>query len=51
MVVNYAVTMYSSVKLPDSPIQVAALIGIAAGTVLNFIVNQFLVFRRRMNHD
>ena len=43
MVVNYSVTMFSSLRLPDIPIQVAALIGIAAATILNYMVNQFMV--------
>ena len=49
MMVNYTVTMLLSVRIPELPIQVAALIGIAAGTLLNYSVNQFVIFNRRVS--
>ena len=49
--VNYAVTLGVSYRWPRLPIQVAAICGIASGMVLNYLANQFIVFRRRMGHD
>jgi dolichol-phosphate mannosyltransferase len=51
MVVNYSVTMSVAGQVPHVPLQLAALSGIAAGMVLNYVINQFLVFRRRMGHE
>lgn len=51
MVVNYSVTMSVAAQVPHAPLQLAALSGIAAGMVLNYVINQFLVFRRRMGHE
>lgn len=48
--VNYAVTILVSLRWPGLPIQAAALFGIGAGMVLNYLANQFLIFRRRMAH-
>jgi dolichol-phosphate mannosyltransferase len=49
--VNYATTLLVSWRWPELPIQLAALWGIGAGMVLNYLANQFIVFRRRMGHD
>jgi dolichol-phosphate mannosyltransferase len=49
--VNFGVTFLTSARWPSLPIQVAALCGIAAGMVLNYLANQFLNFRRRMYND
>lgn len=44
--VNYAVAAAAhTYLLPQGPIQVSALMGIAAGTLLNFVINRFVVFR------
>ncbi len=51
MVVNYVLTMVVASRAPALPLQVAALCGIAGGMTLNYAVNQFMVFRRRMGHD
>lgn len=48
--VNYAITMSMLYRRPDLPIQLAAICGIAGGMALNYLANQFLVFRRRMYH-
>jgi dolichol-phosphate mannosyltransferase len=49
--VNFVVTLLASTRWPGLPIQVAALCGIAAGMVLNYLANQFLIFRRKMYND
>ena len=51
MIVNYVTTLSFATKFGALPLQVAALCGISAGMVLNYTINQFLVFRRRMGHD
>jgi dolichol-phosphate mannosyltransferase len=44
-VLNYAVAVFSAAHvIRDGPIQVSALMGIAAGTGLNFIINRYWVF-------
>jgi dolichol-phosphate mannosyltransferase len=48
--VNYATTILAFRHWPGMPIQLASAIGIASGMVLNYLANQFLVFRRRMGH-
>ncbi len=49
--VNYGVTLGALYRWPAMPIQGAAVCGIAAGMVLNYLANQFIVFRRKMGHD
>lgn len=51
MLVNYTVTLYIASRVDSLPLQVAALSGIAAGMTLNYLFNQFLVFRHKMGHD
>lgn len=51
MAVNYAGTMYVAARFEGLPLQLAAICGIAAGMLLNYTVNQFFVFRRRMGHE
>ena len=46
--VNYAVTMLVLARNPGISIQFAAIAGIACGMILNYLANQFFVFRRRM---
>jgi dolichol-phosphate mannosyltransferase len=48
---NFVVTRLVSTRWPSLPIQGAALCGIAAGMVLNYLANQFLNFRRKMYHE
>lgn len=51
-VVNYVVaTAAHTHLLPDGPIQASAVIGIVAGTALNFVVNRYLVFKVRRGGD
>jgi len=50
MLVNYALALYLVEQvLPDTPsaVYVAALSGIAAGMLFNFLGNRFVVFRKR----
>jgi len=47
-VVNYATTLFALGRLGGAPPQVAALVGIAAGTAFNFLTSRYLVFR--MSH-
>jgi dolichol-phosphate mannosyltransferase len=49
--VNYAVTLTVLIQNPKLSVQLAAICGIACGMVLNYLANQFLVFRRRMYHN
>jgi dolichol-phosphate mannosyltransferase len=51
MTVNYVLTMFVASRVPALPLQGAALCGIAGGMAINYAMNQFLVFRRRMGHD
>ena len=44
-VVNYATTLVALARLGGAMPQVAALIGIAAGTAFNFLTSRYLVFR------
>ncbi len=44
--IQWLVTMAATQQLPQIPIQIAALIGIAAGMVFNFLANRFVVFRK-----
>lgn len=46
-VVNYVVAMLVLKARPDVPPQLAALLGIAAATALNFVANRYLVFRSK----
>jgi len=44
---NYAVALYVSLSSPDLPLQISALYGIAAGLIFNFVLNRYLVFRKK----
>jgi len=44
-VVNYAVASSLHSAYPETALQIAALGGIVAGTLFNFVANRFLVFR------
>ena len=46
--VNYATTMFVLARIVGAPPQLAALVGIAAGTAFNFLTSRHLVFR--MSH-
>jgi dolichol-phosphate mannosyltransferase len=46
-VVNYLVTVTAISQFPALPPQLAALLGIFAGTLLNFVGMKYLVFRKR----
>jgi dolichol-phosphate mannosyltransferase len=48
MLVNYTVTLYVAARIDALPLQAAALAGIAAGMTLNYLFNQFIVFRHKM---
>ncbi|MFV0359645.1 glycosyltransferase [Tropicimonas sp.] len=53
IVVNYAVALYLDRNvLPETPysLHVAALAGIACGTVFNFLGSRYMVFRKRYIH-
>ena len=41
---NYAVTLWVAHLQPEWPLQVAAIVGVAAGTGVNFLVNRYAVF-------
>ncbi|HEY6477169.1 MAG TPA: GtrA family protein, partial [Polyangia bacterium] len=43
--INYATTLFVAGHLPGVRLQVAALIGIAVGTLFNFTASRYLVFR------
>jgi dolichol-phosphate mannosyltransferase len=43
--INYATTLVTLDRVPGARPQTAALIGIAAGTLFNFIASRYLVFR------
>jgi dolichol-phosphate mannosyltransferase len=43
--INYATTLFVAGHLPGVRVQVAALIGIAVGTLFNFAASRYLVFR------
>jgi dolichol-phosphate mannosyltransferase len=43
--INYATTLFVAGHLPGVRVQVAALIGIAVGTLFNFTASRYLVFR------
>jgi putative flippase GtrA len=43
--INYAATVLALAQAPAMRPQVAALIGIAAGTAFNFAASRYLVFR------
>ena len=45
--VNYGVTMSSLSAFPHWPAQGAALVGIAAGTAVNFLASRYVVFKAR----
>ena len=47
-VLNYATTEVVIAQSPGISVQVAAILGVGAGMVLNYIANQFFVFRRKM---
>ncbi len=47
MVVNYLSSLAALAAWPEVPSQVAALVGIAAGTGLNFVANRYFVFKSR----
>ena len=44
---NYMVTVFVLARVPGMRAQVAALIGIAAGTAFNFVASRYLVFRAK----
>ena len=44
--IQWAVTMATTAQWPQVPIQAAALVGIGAGMVFNFLANRFVVFRK-----
>jgi len=44
--VNYATTLFVLGRLADSPLQIAALVGITAGMSLTFLASRTFVFRR-----
>ena len=46
MITNYAAALAFRGRFPGLPVQVAALVGIAAGMGLNFITSRYLVFRK-----
>lgn len=43
--INYVTTIAVTAQFPKLPMQLAALVGIAAGTGVNFVVSRYLVFR------
>jgi dolichol-phosphate mannosyltransferase len=43
--INYATTLFVATHVGELQLQVAALIGIAVGTLFNFIASRYLVFR------
>jgi dolichol-phosphate mannosyltransferase len=43
--INYATTLFVAGHIPGLRVQVAALLGIAVGTLFNFIASRYLVFR------
>lgn len=43
--INFVVTLLCYAQLPGPPVQVAALAGIAAGTVVNFVASRYLLLR------
>jgi len=43
--INYATTLFVAGHLPGLRVQVAALLGIAVGTLFNFTASRYLVFR------
>lgn len=45
--VNFLATTSLLDVRPDLPVQAAALVGIVAGTAVNFVANRFLVFRAK----
>jgi dolichol-phosphate mannosyltransferase len=47
--VNFATTLIVSHQWPSLPIQAAAICGIASGTLLNYLANQFFIFRNKMH--
>jgi len=46
MITNYAAALAFRGRFPGLPIQIAALVGIAAGMGLNFVTSRYLVFRK-----
>ena len=46
MITNYAAALAFRDRFPGLPIQIAAMVGIAAGMGLNFITSRYLVFRK-----
>ncbi len=44
-VINYAVTLGVISSRPSWPVQAAAVIGIGAGMLFNYLTNQFLIFK------
>jgi dolichol-phosphate mannosyltransferase len=47
--INATITLSVSTRWPGLSIQVAAMFGIATGMIFNYLANQFIVFRRRMD--
>jgi dolichol-phosphate mannosyltransferase len=43
--INYGVTFLVASRAPGTPLQLAALAGIAVGTAFNFIASRYMVFR------
>jgi dolichol-phosphate mannosyltransferase len=44
--INYGITIFMLARFPDLRTQTGALVGIAAGTLFNFVSSRYLVFRR-----
>lgn len=47
--INVATTLTIAASRPELSIQVAAVGGIAAGMIFNYLANQFIVFRQKMH--
>lgn len=45
--INFLVAIGVTRTLPELPIQLSAIVGIAAGTAFNFLANRYVVFRNR----
>jgi dolichol-phosphate mannosyltransferase len=46
MITNYAAALAFHSRFPGLPVQLAAMVGIAAGMGLNFVTSRYLVFRK-----
>jgi dolichol-phosphate mannosyltransferase len=43
--INYFTTVFTAARIPGIRVELAALIGIAVGTMFNFVASRYLVFR------